>query len=498
MSIPVYAVLIDWDADGTYTDEVSRLLAFNIRRGRDCSLSEDGYASVEPGFCSLLLDDYDNRYNPFNTSSALYPYVLPNRKIKIQEIFDGVTKNLYTGFIRDIHPESKVREVRIDCYDGIDWLQKQKCTRGALHTGYGVHQAIVTLVEDAGWPFSDATGWTFPVTFNSVVFGGSAIENNGDTIPYWWADPGKTVWEEISEIAKAFAGDAFVASDGTFSYNSRLYVTSAKLELVQDMLLKDLDLQVPWRELRNDIAVIAYPRQATAADSDLWCLNDTPLIGAGATLMLYADFQYQGDRCAASSLTTLSATTDYTANTLADGSGTSKTDQLAITVTAYASSAKLEIKNNDAAGIYVTLLKLRGVGLYAQSGTQCLASDATSISTYGQLSLTVNSPWMQEVNEAQNHASYAKSIFTTTRKVIWLRADNRPEIQFVPDLFDVLSIDIDKLEIDGNYTVTSIEHEWNGETGCITTWRLEPVMAALISDLLVFPVTWNDNNIFSW
>lgn len=498
MTVPTFAALIDWDADGAYTDEVSRLVGFTVRRGRQSTLyGTEGYTYVQAGEFSLVLNDRDHRYDPFNTGSALYPDVKPHRKFKLQAVYGGLTYNLITGFVRDIRPQSMRSEALVEGKDGIDWLGQQKCARGSLQTDYAVSSAIDDLVSDAGWPFASSSGWIFPETF-PMILGGSGIENNGDLLPYWWADPEKSVWQALTELAKAFAGDVFVASDGTFSYNARLYAAAPKLTISQVELLKDIELQQPWEEMRNDIAVTAFPRQATAANTEIWRLNDIPLIGAGATLTIYANFQYQGERIPASSVTTPASTTDYTANTLENGSGTDKTAQVAIVMTTYASSAKLEITNNDAAAVYLTLMKLRGTGLYAQSGVTALASDSTSQTAYGKLSLKIESIWLQEAQEAKNHADYAEVIYTADRRVAWVRIEQRPELQFGVDLFDVVTIDIDELGIDGRYFVTYIEHAWKAGEGCVTTWRIEPTPGELVAGIWTFPVTWNDNNMLLW
>jgi len=497
--VTAYELLVDWDDDGNYTDESSLLVNLRLRRGRSSTLyGQSGYTYVDTGIASALMDDIDRRYDPYNTASPIYPDVKPHRKVKIQASSGGMTYNLFTGFIRDIRPQAGRREAIIECEDGIDWLKAQRCVRSALKTDCLVSAALGELIENSGWPFSDDTGWIFPAEFPMAI-GGSGIEDNGDTIPYWWADPSKTVWQALNELAQAFAGDVFVSSDGTFSYNARLYGGAPKLALDQSQMLRDIELQQPWDEMRNDIKVVAYPRQATAANSELWRLNDVTQILAGETITIYAEFQYNGESIPASSVTTPAATTDYTANTNEAGTGTNKTAQIGITMTTYASSAKLEITNNDAATVYLTLMKLRGTGLYAQSRTIATASDATSQADYGKLSIEMDTIWLQTFDDAQKHADYAKVIYTVDRRVAWIRIEERPEIQFSLDLFDVIQVEINALGIDGQYSITSIEHQWDADRNvCTTTLRIEPTATELVSGLFVFPVEWNVNNLLLW
>src|SRR2546430_17643360 len=61
----------------------------------------------------------------------------------------------------------------------------------------------------------------------------------------------------------------------------------------------------------------------------------------------------------------VTATTDYTANTNADGvSGTDKTANLSVTAVASASTVTFTVTNNDAGQIYRGKLQIRGKGLY--------------------------------------------------------------------------------------------------------------------------------------
>lgn len=475
-----WRIEIDWGADGTYIDEAGRLLALTVRRGREKGIDGDGYVTVSPGYFWLIMDNYDQRYNPYNTTGELYGYIKPHRMIRIKAVYDGKTYSVFAGWVRDIRPEADRNLVMISGYDGIDWLNSQHVLQLTLQTDYAVSQAISDLIGAAAWPFEDASGWVLGTSQLGVdtYLGSSIIENNGDELPYFWGDPEKTVWEQISDIAQAFAGNAFVARDGTFAYNDRSTPGNKVLSLTQSEILRDIEMLQPWDELRNDIRITGYPRQATAVNSELWKLNCVPLIGAGETLTIWAEHNFEGERCPASSITTPAATTDYTANTAADGSGTDKTAQIAIIKTVYATMTKLMITNNDTVSVYLTLCKLRGTGLVAYSGVTVIDSDATSISEYGKITLKLGSMWLQKTDDITNHASYAKGIYADPRKILRIRLVERPEMQLAAELFDQIDVVSAYLEVDDQYTLTFVEHSWIAKTGLISTMRLEPTVTA--------------------
>lgn len=471
-----WKVEIDWEASGTFTDEAGRLLSLSVRRGRDRGLESDGYARVSPGYFSLTLDNYDQRYNPYNVSGALYGYIKPHRVIQISATYDGFTYTVFTGWVRDIRPQPDRQQVIISGYDGIDWLDAQNVPLLALQTDYAVSAAISDLINAAGWPFVDTSGWILGTSELGVdtYLGSTVIETNGDEMPYFWGDPEKTIWEQIGDIGEAFAGNPFVSADGTFAYNDRAASGDTLVSLDQSEILRDIEMPQPWDELRNDIRITGYPRQATAANSELWKLNYVPLIGAGETLTIWAEHNYDGDPCPASSITTPASTTDYTANTAEDGSGTDKTAQIAIVKTVYATVTKLEITNNDAASVYLTLCKLRGTGLVAYSGVTAVDTDATSIADYGKITFKLSSIWLQKTDDILNHVGYAKDVYAETRKILFIRLVERPAEQLAPDLFDQVYVSSDYLEIDNMHMVTYINHEWRAGSGLVTTFRLEP------------------------
>jgi len=495
-----YYIYIDWDDNGTFTDEGGRVIRFNIQRGKRRTVEKDGYAHVNPGMAYLTLDNYDGRYDPFNTSGELYGYILPNRVVRIKATDGTLTYNLFTGFIRDVRPQRGFQgrsEAQIVCSDGLDWLQEQNCEHGDVQTDYLVNEAINDLTVAAGWPFADTSGWIFPMIFETnSELGGTGIENNGDTMPYWWSDPKKTVLEAINELENTWAGNAFVATDGTFSYEARIYGLDPKVTITQSELLKDMELQQPWEEIKNRIRIGAHPRRESGS-IEIWRLSDIPYIGASGTLTIWAEYQDEGEWAPAKSVTTPVATTDYTANTEEGGGGADKTAQISISMTDYATEAKLEITNNDAGGVYLTLMKLRGELYQDESKTFAIESDTVSINDYGRRDMTVNEIWTQESQEAADHAGFAIYLYADPRKVPWIRFEERPTYQFAYDLFDGVVLDIDKLGIDGDYYITYIEHDWQATRGCRTTWRLEPDPEDVLG-YWIFPATFETNTILGW
>ena len=495
-----FTLEIDWDLDGTYTDETSYVRSFRTDRGREHSITELRYSHVLTGRIWITTNNYDGRYNEYNTGSALYGYLLPCRPVRISVDTGTASYYMFTGRISNITPRRTPEGDKyavIECVDGFDYLRNVKCDYSSLQTDYAVAQAITDLLVAADWDYADTSGWTFPMEFPGVL-GSTIIEDNGDEIPYWWSDPSMTVLGAIMELADAFAGDPYITSDGTFGYSARKLGGVSAFTVADSDILKDSVMQKPWVDVRNQARVTFYPYKSSDAGIEIWRLTDVMEIGAGDTKTIYAEFQYDEiEPSPASSVTTPVSTTDYTANAAADGGGADKTAELSITMTTYATHAKLELENTDASTIYVTLLKLRGTLIIAPNSTTATDTDATSKTNYGPRTMTIENRWMQIELDAQDHAGHITAVYPDPRSILWLSFLNNPDKQFGVDLFDFVDCAITEWHIDGKYMITAIKHEIKPGGEERTTMRLEPAISESMG-YWTFPAVFETNTYLGW
>jgi hypothetical protein len=98
MARPTIAVAISFTANASdvpvWQDVSSYVAAWSIRRGRSHE-SE----SFQAGQGTIVLDDALRSFDPTNTSSAYYPYVLPLRRVRIQATYSAVTYDIFYGYI---------------------------------------------------------------------------------------------------------------------------------------------------------------------------------------------------------------------------------------------------------------------------------------------------------------------------------------------------------------------------------------------------------------
>src|SRR3990167_9369781 len=104
---------VDWLGDlsyappsNTFNNEALRMKSLTTVRGRQHFLSKDGFDRYEPGEAVGIFDNSDGRYDPYNTSSPLYPYVEPGRLVRIlvKDGTSGTNYGVMRGVVKDIQP----------------------------------------------------------------------------------------------------------------------------------------------------------------------------------------------------------------------------------------------------------------------------------------------------------------------------------------------------------------------------------------------------------
>ena len=98
-NLPSVGVFIAW-TDTPYTvspawTEISQYVRqISIRRGRQDDLQQFG-----PGTASLVLDNRDRLFDPFNSSGANYANLKPRKQVKIVANWNGTEYPLYRGYV---------------------------------------------------------------------------------------------------------------------------------------------------------------------------------------------------------------------------------------------------------------------------------------------------------------------------------------------------------------------------------------------------------------
>ena len=452
----IWGLDIDWDDDGAFsgTNEGDRLQGVQTARGRNYLLSSggDGFEPVQVGTATLVLTNYDGRYDPYNAASPLYPNVAPGRLIRLRVRYGTTIYPVYAGVIQDIQPsfdDAGRPTVTLNCEDGLRWLQDYSATTGVYQSTWA-HEAIDTLLASAQWP----TAW------------GSSLSNGADLLDYWWGKD-RSVYDEIRALSDSELARFYCDAAGAFVFQNRQTAPASVATIDQSQMLKSVALSQPWEIQRNACTVISNPIAADTLD-DIWTYGGVLAIGAGATLEIFAEFGG-----AAVDVVPPVATTDYLANRSSDGLSTNLTAYISVGTEVFSEGARLTIINGYSLVAYITLLKVRG-RLLVSSGVSASAT-ATGYAKHPR-TLKLDLEWQQDTNNPAIFATQLLTILNTAPALPQFQIETRPDVQFALDLFDVITVTIARLSINSAFRVGYISHEWTKPNGqaIITTIKTEP------------------------
>jgi hypothetical protein len=104
----------------TWTDVSAQCRSFTSDRGR-----QDDWGSYDSS-ASVVLDNRDRRFDPFNTAGIYYGKLTPRRQIRIRATHNGSTYDVFRGFISGFTPSwseaGKDSTVTLSCFDAMQLL----------------------------------------------------------------------------------------------------------------------------------------------------------------------------------------------------------------------------------------------------------------------------------------------------------------------------------------------------------------------------------------
>lgn len=361
---------IDWDADGSFTDESARLVAAN--GAMRLAVPESGITSPRGTVdqCTLTLNNMDGRYSPLNTSSPIYDDIklggAYHAPMYLRVSIDGGSNydRVFTGVIkipREGPPYPNVAAtVEIDCRSRDEiLLNKRLSTPGssfrALHDNNSTESEIIaSFLTAAGISGSD-------YTLDPGLF----------VIPWAWLDDESPI-EDIWKMAAACGGRFYCDPDGQFRYENMVHWLMSPHDTSQETLIKSSYGQMDGpiyddRELYSGVTVIASPRDLLQTGT-LWESDRTVVVPADTTQTIVAKLRQPAYAIDAVNYTAVS------------GGGQDMSGSVSITTTEYAQRVELEITNSHATyAVELVALSLTGISV---SGGPSIEETLTSSKTF--------------------------------------------------------------------------------------------------------------------
>jgi hypothetical protein len=238
--------------------------------------------------------------------------------------------------------------------------------------------------------------------------------------------------------------------------------------MTDDVLITASGMSAPSSrdDIVNTYRVSAHPKVVDAAPTTIvYNQTNAILIPAGTTKLLLGSFTdpLTGDRMGATNIQLPPvADLDYVANDSETGEGTTRTSSLAITVTIGQGGARFQIFNSSSTDVWLTLLQLRGQGIYDRQEMTAEARNATSIAQYGERAVNLDMHYQHQLRIAQGAADYLLANESSnvprvhTVRVIGKNATTISQI-LARDISDLVTVRETVTGIDAKFFINAIE-----------------------------------------
>ena len=447
-------VYVDWSDtgtfDGTYDNISSDVVKGSIKAGRDIENALSG--KVKAGRLSLTLANDDDRYSA--ETSPLAGLLLPKRKVQVRSEAP-VFRPLFTGHIERIDPTVSI--------DGSKWAQITclgvfgQLTQNGINVAFAATKAsgaAVTAMLDAGGIAS---------TDYDVDTGQEVFEN--------WSVDDIQLMTGLRRAEESEQGLLRESKDGKVVFEGRSHRqivphVVAQAEYSDDPTAKGVITYESIQKLDalrfifNDFRATVRPK-ATRAAAPLWThpeantTGDAPPIEAGESITVFASHPNPNsgtDVAGVSVWNAMTATTDYQAFSVNNGTGTDLTGSIALVETPFARSKKIVITNNHATlTAYLTKMKNDGTETYWLDPISVRAEDTTSQATYGQRTFTRSDQavWIPDSATAQEWALYWLSLLKAPSPMLRMKVTGQKSLYHAHEILNRTVSDRIGVEADG-------------------------------------------------
>lgn len=391
-------------------------------------------------------------------------------------IGDGqATRVVFYGRVREIVPGvgpfAAGMRVRVTATDWLDDAAEMAVAGVAIQIGQRGDQILTALLAEATIePTStdfDTGDSTFPYALDNVQDGRTRL------------------LQVLAQVAASECGYIYLKNNDTLAFEKRTArQTNAVAAATFDNTMTGFELRHARGLRPSKVRVTVHPRVIDAAATtvlfkryDISAGQTALELAASATVTVfgpYGDPNNGNQRCGGSEMVTPAATTDYLANTAADGTGTNKTAQLGVTASYTANGVSLELVNNDAGTIYVTLLQCRGKGIYNR--------DAVVVTSgTGDDEIELDMPFEGDSNVAQGVADSILDLWGDTNSCALTYTAltlSRIYIAVTVDVGDRVFVAEDASGVRGEFVVQSVAQHLGRGPVLTTTYGLVPANEA--------------------
>jgi len=284
----------------------------------------------------------------------------------------------FQGFLEDLHPVSdtgKLAKATLKAYGPLSGVNKDG-TKVPMQTNVLTGTAVGVVLDENGWPAADRS-----------------IDAGKTTMSRWWAGDVYGLYA-LRELEQTEGGFIRETKDGKIAFEDRHHRLVSP-HIVSQATYSDAGGSLGYRNpkqgnpFKESFGIVRAKVKVytVGALAVLWTMGETgassPSMNPGKSRTFWAHFPNPDSATNAVGVdvwTAPVASTDYTVNSAADGSGTDITASVSVAVSKFDESMKITLTNNDATlPGYLTLLQARGTPITVSDPIAVTAEDATSI-----------------------------------------------------------------------------------------------------------------------
>lgn len=419
----------------TFQDESENVISLEYDRAIDEPLGGISYS-----IANVTLDNTDKRFTP-DFNSTIGTAILPNRPIKMMMgfVLSSTSKqvSVFKGLTSTVKENKELRQVEFSGFDYVSYLNDLTMD-SAMYTDQRSDEIIEQVLIEAGLGSSQYS-----------------LDEGLNTIGYAWFSKEQTAGERIRQICEAEEGNFFQDEYGIIRFeNRRKYNLSPYNSAVwtfndNDILEWEQDNSV---EIINKCIVKGSPRKA-GDNTEIWRDGIVEGLEKGETKEIWATFE---NPCI--SLDDLVAGTDYTANTVSDGSGSDVSSSVTVSLDAFTDTAKLTIVNNSGSTCFITLLRIMGTPAVITSQVLQIYEDTDSVTKYNKRLLEIENDFIDNDSFAYYLARAIVTKYKSPLRQIRIRVRGIPHLQ-LKDKVSVYDRDLGEYK---SYRVVQIQGIMSG------------------------------------
>ncbi len=500
-----YQVHIDLDNDRAFTSLNEDVSAY-VRGGITWQLgATEPFADIaRTATLRLALNNSSQRFSPEHASGIAG--FRPGALIRVRTVYGATTRQHFIGWIDpdgiDVKPGTLGSRTTIVRASGFFSQLLDGTVRVALQEGQRADQIITAILNRVslyppgliGW-FLGQAGFSHlgqSTRLGSGVTDYAALDTGVNVFNYvgdTWNER-TTVFQALREVVAAERGFLFENRDGKVAFYSRHHWHQDLVNAVDATLTgPDIDrrrsLDHRYGNVLNRREIKLHPRTVGTSLEVVGRSSSTPQVKAGDQLEITVSFNDDGNRIGAKNTVTPVATTDWTANSEADGTGTNLTASVAVSMTADANGARLIFTNSHSQNAYIRNLQIRGIKItdYGEIGVSY--QDDTSIANNTlRTEPPLYLPLLDDVDAAADLARWDVMVRKDPNgQVLWIarranKSDSAMTYALARTIGDRIALSEEQTGHNREYYIVGEKHEVDSKFNHVVTHYLRPAPPA--------------------